>query len=206
MGNYINFAIAHEAKVSAKVQEESDTFEVRNLLNRTRLALNCPPADVPSRDHPDWSKLAVFVYTDRVGPIGEIFDVDAVNRMVNEGHIDAWAPKPLFGKGEVTAADKREYRGWAKLGVLLLTLPDDTAAINRALDRIIGSLFFHRERGWLPAHVYQEGDLHVEPKLRSSFEIVKDAIADAIGTVAGGAPAGAGEPKAARSAGCCTLQ
>ena len=61
-------------------------------------------------------------------------------------------PKPLFGKGEVTAEDRREYRGWAKLGVLLLTLPNDTRLINRTLDRIVRSLFFHKERGlWLVA-------------------------------------------------------
>eukprot|EP00746_Dinoflagellata_sp_MGD_P124447 gnl/MRDRNA2_/MRDRNA2_59039_c0_seq1.p1 gnl/MRDRNA2_/MRDRNA2_59039_c0~~gnl/MRDRNA2_/MRDRNA2_59039_c0_seq1.p1 ORF type:complete len:240 (+),score=47.17 gnl/MRDRNA2_/MRDRNA2_59039_c0_seq1:52-720(+) len=41
--------------------EQSRVHEVRNLLNRSLLALGAPPATLPVRDNPGWCKLAAFV-------------------------------------------------------------------------------------------------------------------------------------------------
>ena len=52
--------------------------------------------------------------------------------------------------------------GWAKIGFILLTLPDELEAINSRLDDIVKRLFYGRDRGHLPVEVIDE-DLAVSP-------------------------------------------
>ena len=52
--------------------------------------------------------------------------------------------------------------GWAKIGFILLTLPDELEAINSRLDDIVKRLFYGRDRGHLPVEVIEE-DLAVSP-------------------------------------------
>ena len=50
----------------------------------------------------------------------------------------------------------REYNGWAKICVLLLTMEDDLDAINTKLDGVVKRLFYGSERGWLPVECIDE--------------------------------------------------
>ena len=77
----------------------------------------------------------------------------ALVAMVDDGTLDAFAPKSCFLKGMVTASDLREYNGWAKIGCVLLTMEDNLDAINARLDAIVRRLFGGKERGFLPVEV-----------------------------------------------------
>jgi hypothetical protein len=129
---------------------------VRNLLNRTRLALGAPPATLPSRDNPGVCKLCCMLYTERRGPLDAFFDKAALPALVAEGTLDAWVPKKVYLQGEVRDADLLEYNGWAKIGCILLTMEDDLEAINKKLEVIVRRLFFESERGFLPCVVIDE--------------------------------------------------
>ncbi len=135
---------------------ESEAREVRNLLNRTRLALGAAPSTLPSRDHPDTCKLAAFLYTCRDGPIDAFFDRAALARLLGDGTLDAFAPKPVYTRGAVDASDLREYNGWAKVGCVLLTMADDLDAINARLDAVVRTLFLDAPSGYLPLRVVDE--------------------------------------------------
>jgi len=156
MGNYIHFGIAAQAEVGLGFDAKNKPKEVRNLLNRTRLALGAPHLTMPSRDAVGISKLAAMVYTDRKGSLETIFDKEALAAMLADWTLDAFAPTKLYVRGDVTEADLREYNGWAKIGVLLLTMEDDLEAINSKLDGVMRRLFFGSERGFLPVVVIDE--------------------------------------------------
>lgn len=157
MGNLLHLGIAAEAQVGEWHTPGIDEHhEIRNLLNRTRLALGAPPATMPSRDSPDVCKLAAMIYTERLGPIDAFFDKAALTAMINDTTLDAFAPKPVFLSGTVSEADLREYNGWAKIGCILLTMEDDLQKINSQLDTIVRRLFRGEARGFLPVEVVDE--------------------------------------------------
>jgi len=156
MGNYLHFGISSEASVSSNYHSANCWQEVRNLLNRTRLALGSPPSTLPSRDQSNVSKLAAMIYTERSGSLETFFDSVALHAMIDDGTLDGFSPKTCYSKGEVTAADLSEYNGWAKVGCILLTMEDDLEAINEALSTIVQRLFFGCARGFLPVEVIDE--------------------------------------------------
>ena len=123
-------SIAAEASVGHSHAANHAHAEVRNLLNRARLALGAAPSTLPSRDNPGVSKIAAMIYTERVGALDAIFDRAALRAMQDDGTLDGFGPKPVFVRGVVTDADRREYNGWAKIGCVLLTMEDDLDAIN----------------------------------------------------------------------------
>ena len=88
----------------------------------------------------------------------------AAVKMIKDGTLDAFAPKSVYLRGEVTEADRWEYNGWAKVGCVLLTMEDDLHAINARLDRVVKRLFYGSSRGFLPVEVIDEdgeGDTHM---------------------------------------------
>jgi hypothetical protein len=202
MGNYLHFGIVSEAHVGEAHAGATEQMEVRNLLNRTRLALGAPPATLPSRDNRGTSKLAAMIYTDRHGSLDAFFDRKALQSMVADGTLDAWAPKPVYVRGEVLEADLREYNGWAKIGCILLTLPDELQSINARLDAIVHRLFFESSRGFLPVEVIDE-DGEGSTGLRPSVLLRGQSQPANQGQPGHAKPDATG--RASKKAGCCTM-
>ena len=151
MGNYLHAGLGDDGHAPRQAN-----LEVRNLLNRTRLALGASPAVVPRVDRPDVSKIAAFLYTDVEGSVDDIVDKAKLQALIDDGTLDAFAPKPVYVTGCVTAADKVQYHGFAKLGVVLMTWEDDLDKINDGLDRVLHAVFRNQERGFLPWKVVDE--------------------------------------------------
>ena len=106
--------------------------------------------------------------TEQLGKLDKFFDRSALASMCEDGTMDAWAPKGVYLRGEVTEHDLREYNGWAKIGVVLLTMEDDLDKINARLDTCVRRLFYNSERGFLPCEVIDEdgpGDTHLRPSI-----------------------------------------
>ena len=74
-----------QATLGHEHRAKEEYEEVRNLLNRTRLALGAPPGTLPSRDNPNVSKIAAMIYTECVGPLDGIFDRRALSSMIHDG-------------------------------------------------------------------------------------------------------------------------
>eukprot|EP00406_Dinophysis_acuminata_P075464 CAMPEP_0179259136 /NCGR_PEP_ID=MMETSP0797-20121207/25669_1 /TAXON_ID=47934 /ORGANISM="Dinophysis acuminata, Strain DAEP01" /LENGTH=616 /DNA_ID=CAMNT_0020967177 /DNA_START=61 /DNA_END=1911 /DNA_ORIENTATION=- len=129
--------------------------EVRNVLNRTRLALGADPATLPCRDEPTVAKLAVAVFTKRLGPIGGIFDQAACNSYLADKTFDDFQPEPPVTSGAVTEAFQI-YGGWARLGYLLMTWENDLPKINARLNEVIKALHIQKEGDWLPVQLDTE--------------------------------------------------
>merc|ERR1712061_545831 len=125
MGNYIHFTQDFAAVCSVKYDANKAPIEVRNLLNRTRLSLGAPPLTLPSRDQVGLSKIAAMLYTDRKGPLSEIFNSEKLHALIKDNPLDGFGPKPVYIAGAVTDADLREYSGWAKIGCILLTMENN---------------------------------------------------------------------------------
>ena len=128
--------------------------------------------------------------------------------MVEDGTLDAFAPKTCYINGKVTEADLREYNGWAKVGCILLTMRDDNDAINAALDKIVKRLFFGGDRGFLPVEVIDEdGDAptglrhDVLQRAKTKARLEGEKSGGMKGVVPGDSPR---EPKA-RSSGFCAI-
>mmetsp|Transcript_88392 Transcript_88392/g.250515 ORF Transcript_88392/g.250515 Transcript_88392/m.250515 type:complete len:515 (+) Transcript_88392:76-1620(+) len=156
MGNYIHFGLDKDAQSSKKYAGKQEQLEVRNLLNRTRLALGAEPAKLPSRDHPGLSKIAAMLYTNRAGPVNEVFDSQALQALIDDDTLDAFTPKQVYQRGVITEADLREYQGWAKIGVLLMSWEDNLTKINSKLDIIVSGLFRGKGDTFLPIKVIDE--------------------------------------------------
>jgi len=173
MGNYIHFGNSG-AHISAKHKARHGALEVRNLINRTRLSLGAVPMTLPSRDERGIAKLAAMIYTEQRGDLDSIIDQKALHAMVDDQTIDAFAPKPVYLSGKVTEADLRLHNGWAKIGVILMTMEDDLDVINAELNRVCVKLFYGSNRGFLPVEVVDEdgpGETGLHPNiLELSFE------------------------------------
>lgn len=165
MGNYMHYGLDYGALSSSAHVERERPREVRNMLNRTRLALGSAPAFVPCRDSPGTSKLAAFLYTDHCGPVDKIFDSNKLKELIEDGMLDAFAPKPVFAAGVVTEADLRAYNGWAKIGCMLMTWEDNLEDINSRLESVLNQLSVDKSRGFLAVRVVDEdgaGPTHLE--------------------------------------------
>jgi len=163
MGNYIHFGHCARAKQSAAAitaQRSEQGKEVRNLVNRTRLSLAAPPLTLPCKDDIGKSKICAMIFTDIKGNLSDFFDTNAVNAMIEEQFIDAWIPKPVFLKGEVTDTDLVQYAGYAKVGCFNVTMFDaDLPALNAKLAQVARRFFYGKDTGFLPIKVVdKDGD------------------------------------------------
>lgn len=70
--------VASEAQTGADYKASTEVKEVRNMLNRTRLALGASPTTMPSRDSIGVSKVAAMIYTQRDGQLDAFFDKAAI--------------------------------------------------------------------------------------------------------------------------------
>mmetsp|Transcript_27209 Transcript_27209/g.84674 ORF Transcript_27209/g.84674 Transcript_27209/m.84674 type:complete len:500 (+) Transcript_27209:132-1631(+) len=156
MGNFIHYGLDGNASTSKKYAESQMPLEVRNLLNRTRLCLGAGPQTLPCRDRPHVAKLAAMIYTDRKGPLDEIFDSKVLAALIADDTLDAFAPKPVYNNGVVTDYDLRQYGGWAKIGCLLMTWEDKEDDINARLDTAVRKLFHGKDLGFLHVRVVDE--------------------------------------------------
>jgi hypothetical protein len=57
--------------------------EVRNLSNRTLLALGLPPSTVPRRDHPEVSKLCAIFPELLVKPDDAVLDLESLSQQLD---------------------------------------------------------------------------------------------------------------------------
>jgi len=155
MGNYLHYGMEGEM-CSRRYGDRQRRVEVRNLLNRTRLALGAEPNSLPCRDTPQAAKLAAMLYTNVKGPLSDVFDTKALAALIDEGTVDAFGPKSVYTKGEATDFDLRQYGGWAKIGCLLMTWENKEDDINLKLEKVMRQLYFDKEGAYLPVRVIDE--------------------------------------------------
>lgn len=154
----------------------TETMEVRNLLNRSRLALGFDPSTLPCRDKPGAAKIAAAVFTNRLGDIKDIFNAAVIDGLVKDRTLESWQPEPPVINGGPVESDLI-YGGWARLGYMIMTWEDNLSKINQKLDEVIKSLFVRPELGgYLMIRHYREQPVPLECKPRYDMLLRFDEV------------------------------
>eukprot|EP00928_Gymnodinium_smaydae_P016946 TRINITY_DN16439_c0_g1_i1.p1 TRINITY_DN16439_c0_g1~~TRINITY_DN16439_c0_g1_i1.p1 ORF type:complete len:486 (-),score=73.58 TRINITY_DN16439_c0_g1_i1:218-1639(-) len=138
--SYMGWASYFDKRCEEEASALQKKPDLRNLANRSLSCLGDDATRFPADE--DISKLAVMMYTQAKGPIASIVDLEYLDRVVKDGTVEAWAPKPPFLAGEVTEKDCNYPGGWAKIGCMLMTARRvDFEATNKKLADFQKSFF-----------------------------------------------------------------
>lgn len=117
---------------------DAATKSLRNLLNRTMIALGREPPTLPTRDHKGVALVCAYCYTTQTGALDDILDSKYLSNMQR---IKSVSMCEKHTRSQVDEKDKIKFHGYTRLLSVYMALPDDkdtmTSHINNMFHKSV---------------------------------------------------------------------